>query len=362
MTIINKQSLLFTGSILALFSVLCGCDQQPKSTKIIEAVNLSEPKETTITTKMIRIEGAEFTMGSCEQSNTHDAMPAQKVKVDGFWIDEHEVTNANFKTFTDATGYVTLAERPVDWEDIKKMLPEGAPKPPDEVLQPGSLVFSPPNYAVALNDYSQWWAWVIGANWQHPTGPESSIEGLDNHPVVHIALEDAQAFAEWTGKRLPTEAEWELAARGGLTEKEFAWGEELTPNGNYLANFFQGDFPHNNTAKDGFTATAPVKSFPPNGFGLYDMVGNVWELCSDFYQVVRFDPTICKTLPTQNNPTGPSKTKDPNDPLAIKNVIKGGSFICSEDYCSNYKPSGRQGASFDTGMNHVGFRLVKSAD
>lgn len=350
-----------------IFLVLCllvfSCQKNKTQTQSsANETNKSPNSGELIKTNMIYIKASEFTMGTCEQSNTGDALPAQKVKVDGFWIDEHEVTNTDFKKFTEATGYITIAERPVDWEELKKLLPEGTPKPPAENLQPGSLVFTPPNHPVALNDYSQWWSWINGANWKHPNGPESSIEGLDSHPVVHIALEDAKAFAEWAGKRLPTEAEWELAARGGLTEKEFAWGEELTPNGEYLANFFQGDFPYNNTANDGFTATAPVKSFPPNGFGLYDMVGNVWELCSDFYGVVNFDPTICKTLPVQSNPKGPNQTIDPNDPLAVKNVVKGGSFICSEQYCSNYKPSGRQGASFDTGMNHVGFRLVRDAN
>lgn len=274
----NRHSMFFKWFTFALISISYSCNQNQNPIKQTSTNNQNIQIENPITTKMILIEGAEFTMGTCEQSNTNDALPAQKVKVDGFWIDEHEVTNADFKKFVDATGYVTVAERSVDWEELKKMLPEGTPKPPAENLQPGSLVFTPPNHPVALNDYSQWWSWVNGANWQHPYGPESSIDGLDNHPVVHIALEDAKAFAEWAGKRLPTEAEWELAARGGLTEKEFAWGEELTPNGQYLANFFQGDFPYNNTANDGFASSAPIKSFPPNGFGLYDMVGNVWEL------------------------------------------------------------------------------------
>jgi formylglycine-generating enzyme required for sulfatase activity len=358
------QKLLNTINIsLVLGFLVFGCQEHKTQTQsLANTANKFTNSGDLIKTKMVYIEASQFTMGTCEQSNTNDAIPAQKVKVDGFWIDEHEVTNADFKKFVAATGYVTVAERPVNWEELKKLLPEGTPKPPAENLQPGSMVFTPPNHPVALNDYSQWWSWVNGANWQHPTGPESNIDGLDDHPVVHMALEDAKAFAKWAGKRLPTEAEWELAARGGLSEKEFAWGEELTPNGEYLANFFQGDFPYNNTRKDGFAATAPVKSFPPNGFGLYDMVGNVWELCNDFYSVVKFDRTICKTRPVQTNPKGPTKTKDPNDPLAIKNVIKGGSFICSEQYCSNYKPSGRQGASYDTGMNHVGFRLVKDSN
>ncbi len=309
--------------------------------------------------KMIWIAGGEFTMGAAKQSNTKDAKPFQRVKVDGFWMDETEVTNAQFKKFVDATNYVTVAERKVDWEELKTSLPEGTPKPAEEDLQPGSLVFIPPAGAVPLNDYTLWWSWKIGTNWKHPEGPNSSIVNKDNFPVVHIAFEDAMAYAKWAGKRLPTEAEWEIAARGGAEEKEFAWGDELTPKGKFLANYFQGTFPYKNAGMDGYIGTAPVKSFPPNSFGLYDMIGNVWELCFDFYEVTDFDPSSCHTVALVN-PKGPNKTNDINDPYAIKHVIKGGSFLCSEEYCSNFKPSGRQGASYDSGMSHTGFRCVKS--
>ena len=299
-------------------------------------------------------------MGAKFQSNTHDAMLIHEVVVDGFWMDETEVTNAQFRDFVEATGYRTVAERPVVWEELKKQLAPGTPKPLEQDLQPGSLVFSPPSYPVPLDNYSVWWRWVIGANWQHPQGPNSDLEGLENHPVVHIAYEDAEAFAKWAGKRLPTEAEWERAARPIGEHTEFAWGDELSPNGKYLANYFQGSFPNENQGSDGFTGTAPVKSFPANAKGLYDMIGNVWELCSDFYEVEDFENN-CHTT-TEVNPKGPKETKDPNDPLAVKHVIKGGSFICSEQYCSNYKPSGREGSMYDTGMSHTGFRCVKDIE
>lgn len=309
---------------------------------------------------MVWIPPGTFSMGAAVQANTQDAQPFHTVEVNGFWMDETEVTNDQFAAFVNATNYITLAERPVNWEELKKMVPAGTPKPPDEMLQPGSLVFTPPNKPVLLNDYNQWWSWTTGANWKHPEGPHSSLEGKGKHPVVHIAYEDADAYAKWAGKRLPTEAEFEVAARGGLDKKIYAWGDDLTPQGNYMANFFQGSFPNKNTAEDGFAGSAPVKSFPPNAYGLYDMVGNVWELCSDWYSVPDFQSAIYS--PLEKNPKGPAATQDPNDPFAIKHVSKGGSFLCSVMYCSNYKPSGRQGAAYDTGMNHTGFRCVKDAE
>jgi formylglycine-generating enzyme len=308
-------------------------------------------------TGMVWIPGGEFVMGSAEQCNTNDAQPFHKVQVDGFWIDETEVTNDQFTEFVNATGYKTVAERPVDWEEMKKIVPPRTPKPADELLQPGSLVFTPPNHAVPLNDFSQWWSWVTGANWKHPEGPQSTIEGQGKFPVVHIAFEDAEAYARWAGKRLPTEAEFEFAARGGSNEKEYAWGDDLNPQGKFMANYFQGVFPNLNTHEDGFEGAAPVKSFAPNPYGVYDLIGNVWELCSDWYTVDNFEAASYPSL--VKNPAGPSKPFDPRDPLALKHVSKGGSFLCSANYCSNYKPSGRQGSASDTGMNHTGFRCVK---
>jgi len=332
---------------LVVVWLLGSCQQEKKTGENAS----SEPRG------MVWIPGGEFAMGAAEQCNTNDAQPFHQVSVNGFWMDETEVTNDQFAAFVQATGYVTVAERPVNWEELKKLLPPGTPKPADELLQPGSLIFTPPVEPVLLNNYFQWWSWVTGASWKHPMGPGSTLEGKGNHPVIHIAFEDANAYATWAGKRLPTEAEFEFAARDGLNQKEFAWGDELNPAGKFMANYFQGAFPNLNTAEDGFEGTSPVKSFPPNRYGLYDLIGNVWELCSDYYaaddfQVARY-PALLK------NPAGPTETHDPNDPLAVKHVSKGGSFLCSTMYCSNYKPSGRQGSTYDTGMSHTGFRCVK---
>ena len=306
---------------------------------------------------MVWIPGGEFMMGSTEKESANNALSVHVVKVDGFWMDETEVTNTQFASFVKATGYKTVAERPIDWEQLKKQVPAGTPKPPDDVLQPGSLVFTPPSKPVTLNDYSQWWSWVVGANWQHPQGPGSTIEGKENYPVVHIAYEDAVAYSKWASKRLPTEAENEFAARGGMNGKIFSWGDELNPQGKYMANYFQGAFPVSDTGEDGFKGLSPVKSFPPNGYGLFDIIGNVWELCSDWYSVGQ----LSKGGEMATNPAGPPSTRDPADPYAIKHVSKGGSYICSDQYCSNYKPSGRQGSAFDSGMSHTGFRCIKTS-
>ncbi len=305
---------------------------------------------------MVWIPGGTFTMGSEHATAGPGEEPEHTVQVKGFWMDATEVTNAEFRKFVEATGYKTVAERPVDWEELKKQLPPGTPKPPEEVLQPGSLVFTPPDHAVGLRDYSQWWTWMTGADWRRPQGPGSSIEGKDNYPVVHIAYEDALAYAKWAGKRLPTEAEWEFASRGGLDGKPFAWGDELNPGGAFRANFFQGAFPHRNSAQDGYAGAAPVKSFPPNPYGLYDIIGNVWEWSADWYR----PDTYAQRAKTVRNPTGPAESFDPQEPLIPKRVIKGGSFLCSNEYCSNYRPSARMATAVDSGQEHLGFRCVKS--
>lgn len=283
--------------------------------------------------------------------------PSYDVHVDGFWMDETEVTNAQFKIFTVATSYKTVAERPVDWEEIKLLLPPGTIKPHDSILEPGSLVFQP-NPAANLYDISQWWAWVNGADWQHPYGPASTIEGKGNHPVVHIAFEDALAYAKWAGKELPTEAQWEVAARGGEENMAFAWGEELTPEGKFLANFYQGRFPDGNSAEDGFEKSAAVRSFGANGYGLYDMIGNVWEWTSDWYRPDTYAKNSEAGPRGCFNPTGPEKSFDPQEPLVPKRVTKGGSYLCSEEYCSNYRPSARMATAYDSGQEHLGFRCV----
>jgi formylglycine-generating enzyme required for sulfatase activity len=307
---------------------------------------------------MAWIPGGEFTMGTDDPQANPAEKPAHRVRVDGFWIDATEVTNAEFRRFVEATHYVTTAERPVDWEVLKTQVPPGTPKPPDDQLVSGSLVFTPPDRPVPLDDISQWWKWVPGANWRHPEGPGSSIEGKDDHPVVHVSWDDAAAYAKWAGKRLPTEAEWELAARGGLESKTFAWGNEFKPGGKSLANTWQGHFPESNTDADGFLRTSPVKSFPPNGFGLYDMIGNVWEWCADWYRPDAYALASHSGPGPAVNPTGPEQSYDPDEPFQPKRVTRGGSFLCSENYCSNYRPSARRGTATDSGMSHLGFRCV----
>ncbi len=306
---------------------------------------------------MVWVPGGSFTMGTDEREAYPSERPAVGVVVEGFWMDEHEVTNAQFQEFCEATGYVTVAERNLDWEELKTQLPPGTPKPADSLLTAGSMVFLPPSHEVKTTDITQWWVWVKGADWRHPEGPESSIKGMENHPVVHIAYEDAQAYAEWAGKRLPDEIEWEFASRGGLEKKRFAWGDELTPDGQFLANTFQGIFPHENKGMDGYLATSPVKSFPPNPYGLYDMIGNVWELTDDWYDALKL-ARLAGQAPKLDASMNPCY--NPENPFARERVIKGGSFLCAPNYCVNYRPSARQGHAFDSGTSNVGFRCVKS--
>ena len=309
--------------------------------------------------EMVWIPGGEFTMGGVGPLARNDEFPTHRVRVDGFWIAATEVTNAQFAAFVEATGYVTVAERPVDWEELKKQVPPGTPKPPDEALVPGSLVFTPPARAVSLQDMTQWWSWVPGANWRHPDGPGSSIENRMDHPVVQVSFEDAQAYCEWIGGRLPTEAEWEFAARGGLEGAANAWGDE--PVDATRANTWQGRFPAQNTADDGYAHAAPVASYPPNGYGLFDMAGNVWEWCSDLYRPDAYALRAERIGPdgVAVNPTGPQQSMDPRNPWAPESrVHRGGSFLCTDQYCSSYRPSARMAAPPDTGMQHLGFRLV----
>ncbi|RAJ06586.1 formylglycine-generating enzyme required for sulfatase activity [Chitinophaga skermanii] len=311
------------------------------------------------TQNMAWIEGGEFTMGTDDKSSYEPERPAHPVKVHGFYMDTTEVTNKQFKTFVEATGYVTIAERKPDWEELKKQLPPGTPKPADELLVPGSLVFSPPSTPVSTDDISQWWQWTPGADWQHPKGPGSTLDGLWDHPVVHVAYDDAMAYAKWAGKRLPTEAEWEFAARGGLVEKRYAWGDQFKPHNRFMANTYQGSFPYRNTADDGYKGTAPVAIYPPNNYGLYDMIGNVWEWTSDYFDADAYKHIDKKVM--QDNPQGPSATHTANM-YAIERVTKGGSFLCAEDYCVNYRPSARRGTAYDSGASHIGFRCVKDKE
>jgi len=334
--------------MIAVFLLQCS----PKAEK--EHTAIAAP------TNMVLIPGGIFTMGEKGSANGLAGVNHYSVRVDSFFMDKTEVTNDDFADFVAKTGYVTVAERPLDWEELKKQLPPDTKKPDEQLLAPGSLVFDPSKEIHDLYDISQWWTWLNGADWKHPNGIGSSIEGLGKHPVVHIAYQDAAAYAKWAGKRLPTEAEWEYAGRAGKPNKAYAWGEQLTPNGKYTANFFQGSFPLMNTKNDGFESTAPVKSFAPNAYGLYDMIGNVWEWTSDWYTENIHDLNRKKLQGGFcSNPQGPEKSFDPNEPNTPKRVTKGGSFLCSEQYCSNYRPNARMATAFDSGQSHLGFRCVK---
>ncbi len=291
---------------------------------------------------MVWIPGGTFTMGS---NDFTDAKPLHQVIVNGFYMDEHEVTNAQFAKFVQATGYLTVSERPLNAADY--------PGVPADKLAPGSAVFVPPAQKVSLDNPMQWWQYLSGADWKHPTGPGSSIQGKDKEPVVQISYTDAAAYARWAGKRLPTEAEWEFAARAGKNNTKFYWGNELKPNGKWMANIYQGDFPYNNTQEDGYQTVAPVKSFPPNSYGLYDMDGNVWEWCQDFYRPDYYAHSDKK------NPTGPVDSYDPEEPGAVKRVQRGGSFICSDEYCIRYKAGSRGKGEVNSASNNLGFRCVK---
>lgn len=313
---------------------------------------------------MVFIPGGDFTMGSDHAKAWPEERPPHRVTVGPFYMDTTEVTNAQFNAFVEATGYTTIAERPLDWEELKKQVPPGTPKPPDDVLQPGSLVFTPPAESVPLNNPGYWWAWVVGADWAHPEGPASSIEDRMDRPVVHVAWEDAAAFATWAGKRLPTEAEWEFASRGGDENQFFTWGqtppEDLdTP----MANTWQGEFPQSNTATDGYAGSSPVGVFPPNAYGLHDMAGNVWEWCSDWYAVNAYVARAQGAAGQPvDNPRGPARSWEPGREREPLRAMRGGSFLCHFSYCNRYRPAARQGSAMDTGLSHVGFRCVKDIE
>lgn len=330
----------------------------PSKKKIILSTQISKTQVgNTSLAGMKQIPAGSFLMGSHEKGGRADEYPLHKVQVSSFWMDETEVTNAQFAEFVKATGYKTTAEKAIDWEEMKKQVPVGTHKPADSLLAPSSLVFVPTAGPVNLIDYSQWWEFVREADWRHPLGPNSSIIGKENHPVVHISWDDANAYAKWAGKRLPTEAEWEWAARGGKAQTTYPWGNESVNVSPFKANSFQGNFPYNDEALDGFkSTTAPVKSFSPNAFGLYDMAGNVWEWCSDWYRSDYYSKVSkIKSI----NPKGPSTSFDPDEPTVPKKVVRGGSFLCNDSYCSSYRNAARMKTSPDTGLSHTGFRCVK---
>lgn len=305
---------------------------------------------------MVLIPGGSFEMGGDNYQASPDEYPKHRVTIDSFYMDKTEVTNEEFNRFIEATGYLTTAERTPDWEELKKQLPAGTLKPHDSLLQPASLVFQYLKHSNYQTNFTHWWKWTNQANWRQPQGPGSSIVGKENHPVVQVSYEDALAYCKWAGKRLPTEAEWEYAARGGKINAIYPWGNESVNEGQPKCNFFQGEFPIKNEIIDQWEFTAPVASFPANGYGLYDMSGNVWEWCHDWY-----DATYYKNLASNTkNPQGPTKSYDPEEPLAQKRVTRGGSFLCNDTYCSGYRVARRMKSSYDTSLQHLGFRCVVS--
>jgi formylglycine-generating enzyme len=308
---------------------------------------------------MAWIPGGEFSMGAQDppakdtvgMQATLDSRPIHRVYVDGFWMDKTDVTNKEFENFVRATGYVTVAERNPKAENF--------PGAPPENLVAGSVVFSPPDHAVPLNDHYQWWSYVHGANWRHPGGPKTSIQGKGNYPVVQVAYEDAEAYAKWVGKRLPTESEWEFAARGALAGKPFVWGDDFRPNGKWMANTFQGQFPFKDTGEDKYVGVTATGRFPANGYGLYDMAGNVWQWTSDWYRPDYYQQLL-NAGGLARNPKGPDTPYDPSEPNERKKTHRGGSFLCTDQYCSRYMVGTRGKGEVSTGTNHLGFRCVKT--
>jgi sulfatase modifying factor 1 len=321
--------------------------KQPDAESAALVSTNNTPAPATAPDGMVWIPGGTFWMG-CDDCDMPDTEPVHLVLVDGFWMDRTPVTNAEFAQFVKATGYLTVAERKPDPKDYPGVDPSK--------LVAGSAVFTPPANDVALDDITQWWGYVPGANWKRPEGPDTTIAGREEHPVVHIAWGDAMAYAKWAGKRLPTEAEFEFAARGGLDRNRYAWGNDLKPGGAWAANIWQGRFPSNNFGEDGYVRTSPVTAFPANGFGLYDVGGNVWQWCADWYR-----PDYFATLAASGvarNPQGPPDSYDPQEPGIPKRVQKSGSFLCSDRYCSRYLVGSRGRGAVDSGGSNTGFRCV----
>ncbi len=351
----NKKSfLIFSFCIFIIFLTISSCKKEKAESK--------EISETKIPEGMIWVEGKTFLQGAKEGDKfaMPREKPAHKVTVDGFYIDITEVTNKQFKKFVDATKYSTVAERKIDWEEIKTQLPANTTKPHDSILQPGSLIFNRSVNAVAnMNNHQQWWTWKIGANWKHPEGPYSTIEGKDYFPVVHIALEDVVAYCKWSNRRLPSESEWEAAAQGTNAEAIFTWGNNIEIL-NSNANTWQGIFPIKNESIDGFEFISPVKSYPANSIGLYDMTGNVWEITGDLFNVNYYKALdISKPI---LNPKGANKSYSQNNPYQKEYVMKGGSFLCHDSYCASFRISAKMGIAMGSGSDHIGFRTIATPE
>lgn len=353
------MKVLRSGAAAILASALIASAAPPSMQKdfLPTVMNHGEPNGA-VPSGMAWVPGGTFSMGSEDpqgmagggHESMGDARPIHRVYVDGFWMDKTDVTNAEFARFIKATGYITVAERKPRSEDF--------PGVPADKLVPGSIVFRPPVHAVSLDDPSQWWQYVPGANWRHPEGPASSIRGRENFPVVQVAYEDAVAYARWAHKRLPTEAEWEFAARGGLTGKAYVWGDTLKPNGRWMANIHEGRFPEHDTGEDGYAGIAPVAKYPANGFGLYDMAGNVWQWVNDWYRPDYYAQLAARGV--ARNPQGPANSFDPGEPGVAKHVQRGGSFLCTSQYCSRYMVGTRGKGETSSASNHIGFRCVRN--
>lgn len=341
--------------------LLLSCKENKDQEEFIDDkkyVTQEQPSDIEVPEGMVWVPGGIFqqgAMGNDAQAMAHEK-PAHPVFIDGFFMDKTEVTNREFSEFIEATKYITLAEREISWKELQQQLPPGTPKPPDSLLQPGSLVFNKPNVKVKdLHDFTAWWIWKVGANWRQPEGPGSSIKGREDHPVVHVAFEDAQAYSEWAGRRLPTEAEWEFAAKGGIENNRFTWGNDESVL-KEMANTWTGEFPVSNSKADGFEGSAPVKSFPPNAYGLYEMAGNVWEFTTDWYDPQYYSKLLDTGL--VENPRGPEVSfKGYNLSMNAK-VIKGGSYLCHASYCASYRVSAKMPQTLDSSHGHLGFRTV----
>jgi formylglycine-generating enzyme len=359
----------FLQNYFLLLLLFFGCNTPSKKSNIVECFTpqnsgiiqidsvLSKIKVRKDTSHegMLHIPEGSFIMGAtASEKGFANEYPQHKVQVNNFWIDATEVTNAAFAAFVKATNYITTAERKPDWDIMQSQLPPHAERPPDSMMVAGGLVFTATKNAVDLNDAGQWWRFVKGANWQHPEGGESNIIGKENYPVVQVSWEDAMAYCKWAGKRLPTEAEWEWAAKGNIENATYSWGNENLSNTFLPANIWQGDFPYNNMLEDKYYTTAPAISFAPNGYGLYNMSGNVWEWCADW-----MDTNYYETIKGKNsdNPFGPIDGATTSHPF--QKIIKGGSFLCYQSYCSGYRTARRSSNGWDTGTNHTGFRCVK---